>query len=285
MKKTRIKVLWAAKTKYPKSWGIKAHRHDCYQLFFIMTGSCRYVIDGTLIDLNENDYIIVYPNVEHAMLKNHDDLVKMVDIKFTINETLLADRLKNVKFYGETPEAIRTFFKLISNEFRNQNEYYNEVVEAYTTIMLLKLLSSSWNCNPYLNIQENLGDEYSKLCLDVAHYLDTHYQNEITLDDVANTLGYNKNYLCTLFKSKTTQTIMDYLRRLRIEKACELIEMSDYTFSQISYMVGFKSIHHFNHVFKNLLSLTPGEYKMGLSDQTGIMILSNYKNEDNYDTN
>jgi len=285
MRKDRLKVLWAAKTKYPKNWGIKSHRHDCYQLFYIVTGSCEYIIEGKTVNVGENDYILVLPNVEHSMQKNHGSLVRMIDIKFNLSGGGLPEKLKGIPGTGQTPDSVRCFFKLISNEIKNQDEYYKEVVEAYTYILILKLLSNSEKMNPPQIITEIEEDGMSRTCKDVARYIDSNYANDITLEDVSDALGYNKNYLCSIFRNETSLTIMDYLRRVRIERACEMIEMSDYTFSQICYMVGFKSIHHFNRIFKNVMKITPSEYKMNVSERSSAVIQDTFRNTDNYDVN
>ena len=285
MKKERLKVLWAAKTKYPKNWGIKSHRHDCYQLFYIVTGNCKYTLEGETININENDYILVLPNVEHSMEKNHDSLVRMIDIKFYLSGALVPEKLKYIPCTAPTPDPIRYFFKLISNEIKNQDEYYKDVVEAYTHILILRLLSNSEKLNPPQIITEIEEDGWSKVCQDVAHFIDGNYANDTTLEDISGNLGYNKNYLCSTFKNETSMTIMDYLRRVRIERACELIELSDYTFSQICFMVGFKSIHHFNRIFKNIMMITPSEYKMNIMERSSAVIQDTFRNTDNYDIN
>lgn len=285
MKKEKLKVLWAAKTKYPKNWGIKSHKHDCYQLFYIVTGCCEYTIEGRTINVSENDYILVLPNVEHSMQKNHNSLVRMIDIKFYLSGGVVSEKLKGIPGTGQTPDSIRYFFKLISNEIKNQDEYYKEIVEAYTYILVLKLLSNSEKMNPPQIITEIEEDGWSKVCHDVARYIDGNYANDTNLEDISGALGYNKNYLCSTFKNETSLTIMDYLRRVRIERACEMIEMSDYTFSQICFMVGFKSIHHFNRIFKNIMMITPSEYKMNVSERSSAVIQDTFRNTDNYDVN
>ena len=283
MEKDTLKVLWAAKTKYPNNWGIKSHSHDCYQLFYIYSGSCRYTVDGESIEASKDDYILALPGVEHSMDKDHDGLVRMIDIKFRLNGTALARRLQEMRPYGPTPSVIQPFFKLISHEIKIQEAYYKEVIEKYTVILIMKLIAS-YESSLAPQIVTSLAEEdWPGVCRDIAEYIDTHYAQKVTLEDIAGALGYNKNYLCTTFKSETSMTIMDYLRRVRIERTCELIEMSDYTFSQICFMVGFKSIHHFNRIFKGIMEITPTEYKKGINERSSAVIQDTFKNIDNYD--
>jgi len=283
MKKETLKVLWAAKTKYPKNWGIKLHSHDCYQLFFIQSGSCHYTIDGKETEVQKDDYILVLPNIEHSMQKNHNSLVRMIDIKFKLSGQKLVEKLKGIQSVGVTPDSIKYFFKLISNEIKTQDEYYKEVVETYTYVLTLKLLASSKKSEKTEIITALDEQGWSPVCHDVADYIDANYSDKVTLENISDTLGYNKNYLCTLFKDETSYTIMDYLRRVRIERTCELIEMSDYTFSQICYMVGFKSVHHFNRIFKEIMKITPSEYKINVKERSSAVIQDTFRNVDNYD--
>ena len=82
--------------------------------------------------------------------------------------------------------------------------------------------------------------------------------NHLYLHDIAEQIGYNRNYLCSLFKKDTNITIIDYLNFVRIKKACEFIRYSD--IKQIGSRVGFTNISHFNRTFKKLMEISPNQF-------------------------
>lgn len=242
-------------------------------------------MEGKAFTVNKDDYVLVLPNVEHSMDKDHEGLVRMIDIKFKIRGSALPRRLQGIKTSGSAPAAILPFFKLISNEIKNQDQFYKEAIEKYTHILIMKLIASAESALSPQIVTALEGEVWPGVCQDIARYIDAHYAEKVTLEDIAAALGYNKNYLCTTFKDETSMTIMDYLRRVRIERTCELIEMSDYTFSQICFMVGFHSIHHFNRIFKEIMGVTPSEYKRSVNERSSAVIQDTFKNIDNYDIN
>ena len=85
--------------------------------------------------------------------------------------------------------------------------------------------------------------------------------NKVDLETIANTLDYNKHYLCAAFKKDTGITIIDYLNFVRIRHAAELFSYSDKDLTTICMRVGFTNLSHFNHTFKKLTGLPPGQYK------------------------
>jgi AraC-like DNA-binding protein len=281
MANINLNVLWAASTKYINNWGIKAHKHNCCQIFYIVAGKCQFIVENEIINVGENLYLIVMPDEEHSMQKNHENMIRMIDIKFDITDSAFKDNIMMMEKTGQASEQIVYLFKLISNELKNTGANNKEIIESYLYIILLKMMPAAEEEGPQLitGINESLWPE---ACRKIAKYVKDNYESNVNLDSIANNLKYNKNYICGIFKRGTGFTIMDYLKMVRIERACELIEMSDYTFQQISLMVGFNSIHNFNRIFKQIMKCTPGQYKAKLSER-GAVIQDMFKNEDNYD--
>ena len=276
-----LNVLWAARTKYINNWGIKSHKHNCYQIFYIVTGKCQFLVNSDVIDVNQNHYILVVPGEEHSMQKNHDNLVRMIDIKFELTDAAFAKNAMLIKKTDQTSEEISYLLKLISNELKNPGRFNKEIIESYLYIILLKMIPSAEGEGALIitGIDESL---WPPLCKKIADYVKENYAMNVTLEGISDHLGYNKNYICGIFKRDTEITVMDYLKMVRIERACELIELSDYTFQQISMMVGFNSIHNFNKVFKLVVKSTPSQYKAKLNERNAVK-QDTFHNEDNYD--
>ncbi len=91
-------------------------------------------------------------------------------------------------------------------------------------------------------------------------YIDEHYAQDITRFDVANHLYLNPGYFGRLFKQMTGETFGDYLVKLRMQKAIELL-FSSRSVAQISEMVGYANPSSFTRVFRLYTSYTPTEYR------------------------
>lgn len=92
-------------------------------------------------------------------------------------------------------------------------------------------------------------------------YIQENYSEDITLHTLADILYLHPIYLSKLFKEKTGENFINYLTRVRIEKAKELLKDPSLKIYDISKLVGYESSKHFSKTFKGLLGITPREYR------------------------
>ncbi|MBQ8910635.1 MAG: response regulator [Oscillospiraceae bacterium] len=95
----------------------------------------------------------------------------------------------------------------------------------------------------------------------LKQYLDTHYQENVSLKMLEDEFFFNASYISRIFKIKTGENYSDYLLRLRICRAKELLTTSNYSIRQISEMVGFGSSKYFSKVFKDMEGVQPITYR------------------------
>lgn len=98
----------------------------------------------------------------------------------------------------------------------------------------------------------------------IRGYIETHYMDDISLQDVAAQLHYSDAYFCRFFKQNFDKNFIMYLSELRVEKAKELLEDMTINVKDISTKVGFRDSSYFTKVFKRITGVTPSEYRYGL---------------------
>ncbi|MBQ8803230.1 MAG: helix-turn-helix transcriptional regulator [Tyzzerella sp.] len=95
----------------------------------------------------------------------------------------------------------------------------------------------------------------------VLEYMELHYKEEITLDDLGNIANMNPRYLCRIFKQITSLSPMDYVNYLRIEQTCTLLTTTTLPIIEIALDCGFNDCSYFTRVFKKRKGMTPREYR------------------------
>ncbi len=95
-------------------------------------------------------------------------------------------------------------------------------------------------------------------------FINEHQGDELSLGQVAKAVNMSSFYFCKLFKKVTGINYTDYLSRVRIEKAKNLLLNPNLRVSEIAYEVGFQSLTHFNRVFKKILGQSPTTYRSQL---------------------
>lgn len=92
-------------------------------------------------------------------------------------------------------------------------------------------------------------------------YIKANQGEDISLGDVAKSVNTSTFYFCKMFKKATGLNFTDYLSRIRIEKAKNLLLNPNLRISEIAFEVGFQSLTHFNRVFRKLVGQSPTEYR------------------------
>jgi len=92
-------------------------------------------------------------------------------------------------------------------------------------------------------------------------YVDEHYAEKISLEDIAKYVGISKYYFSNLFKKENDINFSSYLNKVRIEKAKDLLKNPGFTVSQIFYQVGFNNQQYFSKIFKKYTGMTVTEYR------------------------
>ena len=95
----------------------------------------------------------------------------------------------------------------------------------------------------------------------IKDYIRNHYDHDITLDDVSDQVFLNPIYISRLFKHKTGENFSDYLVRVRMENAGELLKDPRYKVYEVGYQVGYQSTKYFYRIFKQYYGCTPTEYR------------------------
>ena len=92
-------------------------------------------------------------------------------------------------------------------------------------------------------------------------FINSHQAEALSLADVAHAVNTSTFYFCKMFKKTTGINFTDYLSRVRIEKARNLLLNPNLRVSEIAYEVGFQSLTHFNRIFRKLAGQSPSEYR------------------------
>ena len=92
-------------------------------------------------------------------------------------------------------------------------------------------------------------------------YINDHYFDELTLQEVAGKVGITAGYLSTLFSQTISCSFVDYLNQVRIDHACTYLQQNYLKTYEIAYKVGFRDEKYFSKVFKKIKGESPSEYK------------------------
>ncbi|MCM3746324.1 response regulator [Paenibacillus pasadenensis] len=100
-----------------------------------------------------------------------------------------------------------------------------------------------------------------KLIGDITRYVEERLEHKVTLREVAAKFDFTPNYLGQLFKAETGVAFSDFLNDMRMKRACALLDDPLMKVYEIAERIGYKNIIYFNRQFKQIMGMTPGEYR------------------------
>ncbi|MEF3306132.1 helix-turn-helix domain-containing protein [Paenibacillus sp. GYB003] len=105
-----------------------------------------------------------------------------------------------------------------------------------------------------------------------AHYLESHYAEDLSLDTVADRMNMSSNYLSAYIKEKTGTNFSDHLNGIRIREAKDMLVRTSLSIQEIGEKIGYRNVTSFIRMFKKITGLTPGDYRKrsALGSEAGL---------------
>lgn len=92
-------------------------------------------------------------------------------------------------------------------------------------------------------------------------FIEQNFQNDISVEDIADTCGLNRSYFGKIFKESLGKTTQEFLLTYRMTKATELLKLTQLSIGDISNAVGYSNPLHFSRAFKNVYGVSPREWR------------------------
>ncbi|MBE6055128.1 MAG: response regulator [Clostridium sartagoforme] len=172
-------------------------------------------------------------------------------------KNLLYNLIVNLESYDLEAEELRqNYFKSI-----DKIQYLEEFKGVIEEIIL--------ELNEFINKNVNLEEDRINIILE---YIEEHYDKALELSDLSKAFNFNYYYLSYYFNNHCKEGFSEYLNRIRIEKACELLKDNKLYVSEISSSVGYSDHSYFCRVFKKITGYTPSRYRRDICMQGVIGI-------------
>ncbi|HEY4599977.1 MAG TPA: helix-turn-helix domain-containing protein [Cerasibacillus sp.] len=202
----------------------------------------RHVLAGDFIRVNDildsfRQILFEQKNVQPQMF-----YVQMMDILTTIARAAVKSGAdpKNVHHVYRKAQYK---FPLLENVFEVEH-YFQRVTDE-----LLSVVMHTHNEQSLRSVQKAMT------------YIEAHFNQHITLEEIAEHVNLSPNYFSNIFKKTTGKTFVEYLSQRRIEQSKELLLDLDYTVYQVAHAVGYNDARYFSRVFKSIVGKTPTKYR------------------------
>lgn len=261
---------------------IRWHWHAEVEVILVEHGEAIFLSDDRQIHLSAGQGVLINQNLMHSILSVDDtSSCGLYSMKF--HPSFLFG-------YGNTMMSGKYLIPILSSPamkiitLRGQDEWHEKFLDIAKKIISVnmekkygyELVTKSYLCQLWgLLLEQVIPQNINKtkettVSLNEARvkeailYIEKHYSENITLDDLASSIHLSKSECCRCFKRTLQLTPFEYLMKYRIFRAASMIQMNDpsiRSISSLAFSVGFNNASYFNKVFKQYLHCTPSEYK------------------------
>ncbi|MCL2404893.1 MAG: AraC family transcriptional regulator [Defluviitaleaceae bacterium] len=234
--------------------------------------------DGKQYDIGPNQYILLFPGLEHKGYKASSGELSYFWCHFSIwgNDYRVVDEEeinRQLHFIKSNTEIAHDQYIIPeTNRLANSERVilqFRQLLDAaqqtfysgYLVHYALSLLGLEITTNFVRGYE--IGDVSAtyKYIVKIMDWIRMHYASQISVTKVAAEFNYHPGYLSSVFKKYTGVSLMDYINRTKIDAAKEILLSSSEPIKQIANKIGFADEKYFMKVFKRLEGTTPSKYR------------------------
>ena len=254
---SRARLLYVACTNYSEEWNSTLHTHACAELFFITRGHGVFQVRQERFPVAINDLVVVNTSVPHTETSQNGSPLEYIVLGVEGLETLTDLGGCALLHLLGAQEAVTTCLRQMAREIRERQPGCDEVCQKLLEIILLRLLRRE----DFALGRAPEGPRGSRECDLVRRYIDNHFKENLTLDQLAGMVHVSKYYLSHAFRKEFQTSPISYLISRRIQESKFLLRETDLSLSQIAQILGFSSLSYFSQSFRRLEDTSPLEYR------------------------
>lgn len=249
-----------------------AHLHEHHlQIFYFKSGEAKIYINRTAYDLGPSDILLVNCNELHYGENRSGELryfVFRIDLRLLSSYRILSCGEKYFEYLEKdlillqnrmTDPHIAGKLEQIISECREKREGY-ELKLLGCVFDLLGELFRICKSRSYSQRSAEILMKKTKRFAVAFQYIEENYARAISLSEISEQAHMSEGYFCRMFKQSTGRTFVDYLNRLRVEKAVLLLNQGLCNVTEAAMSVGFDDINYFSRVFKKYMKQSPESY-------------------------
>ncbi len=242
--------------------------HGCLEICYLERGIQTYSIGDQLYHLKGGDVLINGSNIPHGTNGQPEDIGCLYWLQIDVKPK--SGRILNLN--GQDSKALINQLNLLSNKhFQGYPGMKKDLEEAFNILenpqpgmnsielgyhllgFLLKVIKAG---------TRNQEKTISHQIIQSISYLEEHFDDQIRIPDLARLVRWSEPHFKQVFKSETGIPPGEYLQRIRIRKASELLKNSALSIAEIAWRTGFTSPGYFATVFKKHRGDTPGQTRI-----------------------
>ncbi|MBD0381493.1 AraC family transcriptional regulator [Paenibacillus sedimenti] len=254
------------------------HWHQCCEFLLVHQGQGTVVVNQHTFEIKRGMFFFFQPYQLHQVYADVSPEHPYVRSIFYADPLLIENQLRSFPSRHSRFEALwRSPNRANAYDLGHDVERMEWIFEQYEhakrrgmredieelTLLFLQMInilpeSDSNGSRKEIELKAKRALRYSET---VMRWIEEHYHEEVSLEQLAEEIHLSPNYISRLFRQETGSNITDYLTARRIKQACRLLETTHLPVEQVGNEAGFGNVSYFIQLFKKVVGTTPLKYR------------------------
>lgn len=256
-----------------------SHWHGHIEINYLFGCSADYLINGKKISVPQGKMIVFWASFPHQMIatQGQGELVNIyvpLEAFLTwkmshdfVSELLQGEVMVSDSLYHCDEQVTRIWQQDIAKQDAGLTRQVIDEIRCRLRRMSLEDYSTYQLVESSINKADGQFMNGLPHIKTMLHYISAHYDQKITIDQVANATGLHKNYAMKLFNRVMRTSIKQYINQLRLQHAQALLVDTDKPILTVALEAGFGSTSRFYDLFQNAFSMTPMAFRRGINGE------------------
>jgi AraC-like DNA-binding protein len=266
--------------EFAKNYVFHGERHDFWEFVYVDKGVVEVMADETGYKLEQGEILFHKPGEFHNLWADGITAPNIIVISFYCNSPSMhffesrlmkAGNRERELLSNIIKEAAEAFATPLASDYKALTKRENSKLacEQLISIYLEQLLILLMRVGTSIILEARMSSAVkarsdTDMVSEIISFLKGKVYENISFEDVCKHSNISKTNLKTIFKEKTSKSVIGYFKGLKIEEAKRMIREESLNFTEISERLGYSSIHYFSRHFKKVTNMTPSEYSLSV---------------------
>lgn len=248
------------------------HIHDCYEIYYSISGGKQFLIDNYFYDINDGDIFLINQFESHYLTQidqqKHERIILSIDPDYLKQISTGQTNLNHCfQFRGtDMPHQLhlsaeeQTRFIYFIHKLRSNSGFGEDILDRATFLELMVFLNRAFDkrCRASAD-DEPKPSGYHAQVDEILSYINTHISENLTLEELSAHFFLSSSYLCRIFKATTGTTINKYITAKRITISKSLLSQG-YSVNEACEACGFNDYSNYLKAFTKAVGISPKKY-------------------------
>lgn len=235
---------------------------DYAMLIYCTDGKGWYTIYGKRYELRENQFIIIPPHTPYSFgAEEHDPwTIYWIHFRGKLTSSFLPSHSLPASILPSEHSRMQDRIELFEEIYSCYSLGYIKEYMTYSSVCLYQFLASFLWVEQFRHSQIPSLKEYP-FSSKVIHYMQENLEKNLSLAQLSAYFKYSSSHFSLLFHQETGVSPINYFIRLKIQKACQYIALTNLKLNEIATKLGFEEPAYFTRIFTKIMGISPSAYR------------------------